>query len=91
MEEKKNSRAHCISWNNRQKGSVTGVKDVYSFDEDTVVLETEQGRMTIKGKHLHIGRLLLEQGEAELEGQVDSIVYSGNADKNSSLVRRLFR
>ena len=82
---------HCISWNNRQKGSVTGVKDVCSFDEDTVILETEQGKMTIKGKHLHIDRLFLEQGEVDLEGHVDSIIYSGNGAEKSSMVRRLFR
>lgn len=82
---------HCISWSDRQKGSVTGVKDVCSFDEDTVILETEQGKMIIKGKHLHIDRLFLEQGEVDLEGHVDSIVYSGSGAEKNSVVRRLFR
>lgn len=82
---------HCISWNNRQTGAVTGVKDVCSFDEDMVILETEHGKMTIKGKNLHISRLLLEQGEVDLEGHVDSIVYSGNGTEKTSMVRRLFQ
>ena len=48
MEEKKNSRPHSISWKSRMQGSVTGVTDVLSFDENAVILETEQGMLTIK-------------------------------------------
>ena len=39
----------------RQKtGNITGVTDVGSFDETTVILETDQGILTLKGKGLHI-------------------------------------
>ena len=92
MEEKKTGRAHSFAWRDRKQGNVTGVKDVLSFVEHSVILETEQGMMTIKGKDLHIGRLLLEQGEVEMEGTIDSIVYSGsNPAKKGSLVKRMFR
>lgn len=91
MEEKKSLKPHSISWRDRMQGSVTGVTDVLSFDENSVVLETEKGRMTLKGKDLHIGRLMLEQGEVELEGAIDSIVYSGSSPaKKGSLVKRMF-
>ncbi len=92
MEEKKSVKPHSISWKDRQQGSVTGVTDVRSFDESCVVLETEQGVLTIKGKGLHIGKLTLDQGEAELKGCVESIAYSGgNPAGKGSLVKRLFR
>lgn len=92
MEEKKIRKPHSVQWIDRAKGSVTGVTDVISFDEHSVILETEQGMMTIKGKDLHIGRLMLDQGEAELEGTIDSVVYSGsNPAKKGSLVKRMFR
>lgn len=91
MEEKKNIKPHSISWKGRALGNVAGVTDVLSFDEDAVVLETEQGRMTVKGKNLHISRLLLEQGEVEMEGIVDSIVYAGSGAAKGSLLRRIFR
>lgn len=92
MEEKKSGKAHSIAWTDRTQGRVTGVTDVLSFDESSVVLETEQGMLTIKGKNLHIGRLTLDQGEADVDGHVDSIVYSGGrAAKKGSLLRRMFR
>ena len=92
MEEKKNIKPHSISWKDRTQGSVTGVTDVLSFDENCVVLETEQGLLTVKGKNLHIGRLMLDQGEVEMEGTVDSMVYSGSSPaRKGNLVKRMFR
>lgn len=92
MEEKKNLKPHSITWQERMQGRITGVKDVFSFDETSVVLETEQGRLTVKGKDLHISRLMLEQGEVEMEGRPESIQYSGSSPaEKGSLLRRLFR
>ena len=92
MEEKKSVKPHSIMWSDRKAGSITGVKDVLSFDENSVVLQTEQGMLTVKGRDLHVGRLMLEQGEVEMEGRVDSLTYSGSDPaKKGSLVRRMFR
>jgi sporulation protein YabP len=93
MEEKRNIiKPHSIVWKDRKQGSVTGVTDVLSFDESCIVLETEQGLLTVKGKNLHVGRLTLEQGEADLTGEVDSMVYSGHSPaRKGSVLKRLFR
>lgn len=92
MEEKRNTKPHSIMWRDRKQGSVTGVTDVASFDDTSVVLETEQGVLTLKGKNMHVGRLSLEQGEVELEGEIDSIVYSGhNPARKGSMLKRMFR
>lgn len=50
--------------------------------------------LTIKGQELHINRLTLEQGEADIDGKIDSLVYSGSAGKKGkgeSFLGRLFR
>lgn len=50
--------------------------------------------MTIKGQELHVSRLTLEQGEVDIDGKIDSMVYSGNAGskgKGESLLGRLFK
>lgn len=94
MEEKQLQRAHKIVVIQRKSGTVTGISDVLSFDENEIVLDTEMGLLTIKGKDLHISRLTLELGEADLEGRVDSMVYSERGHKKKkegSLVQRLFR
>ena len=56
-------------------------------------MDTDMGLLTIKGKDLHVCRLTVEQGEVDLEGTVDSLVYSSNeAYRNAgeSLLYRLF-
>ena len=70
MEEKISSgRLHRLVLSDRHTGSVTGVNDVVSFDENEIVLDTEMGLLTVRGKELHVKRLTLEKGELDLEGQ----------------------
>lgn len=92
MEEKQLSGAHRIWIAGRKNGTVSGVSDVRSFDENEIVMDTDMGMLTIKGKDLHISKLNLEKGEAELEGQVDSLIYSAKGHrrkKEGNLLHRL--
>ena len=92
--EEKLGLSHKLELYNREKGTVTGVLDVISFDENTIVLDTDLGLLTIKGKDLHVSRLSLEKGELDLEGHTDSLVYSSNEGyrkSNQSLLSRLFK
>ena len=92
MEEKIQMGSHKLTLQNRGSVMLTGVKDVVAFDENQVVLEL--GLLTIKGKNLHMNRLTLEKGEADLEGQIDSLAYSSNESlhkSGESLFNRLFR
>jgi len=76
MEENKLMKSHKIVLTNRKGGNFSGVLDVISFDISEVLLETEQGMLNIKGKDLHVNRLNLEKGEADIEGIIDSLSYS---------------
>lgn len=94
MEDKIISRQHKIIMQNRSQGSITGIQDVVSFDENQIVLDTDMGLLTIKGKELHVSRLTLEKGEVDLTGAVDSMTYSSNASyrkSGESLFNRLFK
>ena len=85
--------AHKIVLNNRNQGNLTGILDVISFDENSIVLDTDMGLLTIKGKDLHVSRLTVEKGELEVEGQVDSLAYSSNEayrKTGQSILARLF-
>lgn len=55
---------------------VTGVLDVLSFDLNEILLETDQGLLTVKGTDMHVNRLNLEKGEVDLSGNIDSVTYS---------------
>ena len=54
LEEKQYAKAHKLLLNNRRTGTVSGVTDVISFDIAEILLETEQGMLTIKGTDLHV-------------------------------------
>ncbi len=85
---------HKIILTDRGVCSITGVSDVLSFDVSEVLLETEQGMLMMKGKDLHVNRLMLEKGEVDVDGRIDSLTYSENpgyGSKGESLFARLFR
>ncbi len=87
-----NSKNHKITMTNRRMCLLTGVKDVLAFDIHEVLLETELGMLTMKGEDLHVSRLSLDQGEVDVDGRVDSLVYSETvSQKGESLFARLFR
>ena len=85
-------RLHRLTLSQRKEGTITGVVDVFSFDEHAILLKTSQGMLTVKGKELHVSRLELEKGEVDLEGQVDALLYTGQEpkQKQGSLLSRLF-
>ena len=50
--------------------------------------------LTIKGHDLHVGRLSVDKGELEVDGSIDSYVYSdvvSVAKKGESFLNRLFK
>lgn len=94
MEEQRITKTHKLVVNNRKTSMVTGVLDVLSFDLNEILLETEQGMLTIKGADLHVNRLTLEKGEVDIEGRIDSMAYSEVTDfhkAGASLLGRLFK
>ena len=65
----------------RAKASLTGVTDVESFDENTVILHTHGGRLILTGTGLHVASLQLEEGRLLVDGTIDGAVYDGGAVK----------
>ena len=93
MEEKVVNNSHKLILDNRKEASVTGVKEVISFDEKEILLQTADGKLQIRGSGLHVKGLNLEKGEATLGGHVDSLVYlsKDSPRKEEPLFTRLFR
>ena len=89
-----NKRTHKVSLSNRRTCNLTGVSDVLSFDENEIILETDQGMLMIKGNELHVNRLTLDKGEVDVDGRIDSFTYSEQSSlgsKGESLLSRLFK
>lgn len=91
-EEKKIKKSHNIIMENRKTLSVSGIDDVDSFDENTVVMFTDMGVLTVKGEDLHINKLSVDNGELSVEGDIYSLNYSDEEMKKSGgLLSKLFK
>jgi len=74
----------------RKKLTLSGVKDVISFDDETLLLETVLGRLTVKGAGLHIVNYDTASGDLFAEGKIYAAVYTSD-EKNGGFFSRVFR
>lgn len=74
----------------RKKLTLSGVKDVISFDDETLLLETVLGRLTVKGAGLHIVNFDTASGDLFTEGKIYAAVYTSD-EKNGGFFSRVFR
>lgn len=88
------AKNHKLALDNRKKATIYGITKVCSFDTDEVILDTDIGLLTIKGKDLHVIRLDVDKGELEMAGMVDSLQYSENHNIKktaSGILGRMFK
>ncbi len=81
---------NCIL-EDRKKLSISGVNDVGSFDEQTIVAVTDYGELTVRGEKLHITKLSLEVGELCIEGKISTLQYTDVTVKSGGFLSRVFR
>ena len=96
IDERKNisSIIQNIDLENREKLSISGVLDVFSFDDQIIILETDLGLLHVKGENLKINKLSIDTSEVIVEGNINSLNYSDkDSDKKSgsSLLGKIFR
>ncbi len=91
MEERKIKMPHSLVMEDRSTMSVTGVRDVDSFDESTVIVFTDAGELTVKGSDLHIKNLNTEAGEVSLEGKISALSYDDQVVRESGFFSKIFR
>ena len=72
-EELRPEAAHHLILEDRGRLTVSGVEDVESFDENTIVMNTAQGTLVVRGEELHIEKLSLDGGDLKVEGDIDSL------------------
>ena len=78
---------------NRNKLSISGVRDVLSFDDQVVIMETELGLLTVKGEDLKINKLSIDTSEVIVEGTINNLSYSDHSKKEqeSSFLSKIFK
>ena len=76
---------------NRSALSVTGVTEVFGFDDTGVSMATTLGDLLVKGTSLRIARLSLDVGQLDIEGTVDCVEYTKLKRKRESFLARIFK
>lgn len=90
-EKKMPKLPHSIIMEDRRKLSVTGVTDIDSFDEQTIIAITDMGEITIRGWNLHITKLNLEQTELLVDGEISSLTYTDTRPKAKGFFAKVLR
>ena len=91
-EEKKIPTQHNIIMEGRKRLTISGVTDIDSFDEQTVVLFVETGELEIRGEGLHLNRIDVDTGELNLESErIDALSYADNHPVRGGIFGKLFR
>lgn len=90
-QENKLKMPHNIILEDRKMLSVSGVEDIDSFDEQTIVLFTNYGELMIKGESLHINKLNVDTGELSVEGNIHTLIYSDDQPKQKGMFSKIFR
>ncbi len=89
MGEDRIALPHKLTLNERRQLSMTGVSEVVSFDDTTVILHTELGTLTVQGKDLQLKTLSSEGGQVAVEGTVSALIYEEPRSRGN-WVGRLF-
>lgn len=90
MSEEKNQMFHNVIMEQCKKLNMSGVKDVKTFDEETVILETDMGNLTVKGEDLNIESFSVTTGELVAKGKIYALVYS-DSGREKGMLRRLLK
>lgn len=82
-----NPISHKVVLSEREKLTVTGVKEVIHFDEAAVIMDTDRGDLHIHGRALRLKNLNPQGGQLELTGTVEAMIYEESREKGGFLSR----
>ena len=66
---------HNLTLSERKKLALTGVSEVVSFDDASVVVNTPLGMLVIQGQELQLKTLSESGGNVTVEGYITSLAY----------------
>lgn len=92
IEEKQTNIMQNVILENRKKLTLTGIRDVLSFDDEIVVVESELGLLNIKGSDLRVNKISVETGDVIVDGTIRAIEYSDkDIGPKQGLISKIFK
>lgn len=89
IEDKKSS----LSMENRKRLHLSGVVEVVSFNDASIIVNTNLGTLKIAGHELKMNKLDVQNGEVLVVGNIDSCIYTGteSVKDKESILSKLFK
>lgn len=86
-------RKSNLSLENRKKLILSGVKEVISFNDTEIILNTNLGNLDIKGENLKMNKLDVQNGDVVIVGVITACIYEDNEIKKNkqSIISKLFK
>ena len=81
---------HSLILEDRKKLMLTGIKNVLTFDEETIILDSSYGKLAVKGSRLHILNFNTETGDLTAEGRINALIYTAE-EKSGGFFSKLLR
>ncbi|WFA07733.1 sporulation protein YabP [Tissierella sp. Yu-01] len=90
-ENRINAKAQNILIEDRNNITISGVEQVDSFNENTIILSTIKGGLSIKGENLNVSKLNLDEGNVRISGTVNSLTYISKEGAPKNLMGKIFK
>ncbi len=81
---------HIVNLEGRKNLSITGVKEVGSFDDREITAHTDMGKLLIKGNNLNIKKLNLDTCDLEITGKICCLNYLDGCG-GGGFLKRIFK
>ena len=81
---------HKIIIDERKNLNISGVSEVKNFDDETLMLDTVLGSLTVKGDGMRIVSFNTQTGDLIAEGKIHAVAYSSDTVKGG-FFSRIFR
>lgn len=82
---------HNITLKDRASLVVSGIEHIYSFNDKRVEVLTSAGEMVIEGENLDMSKLSLDEKIINIEGTINSIVYSKERKPQENFFKKIFK
>ena len=91
VEDKTIYKSQNIVIEDRNRISISGVEQVDSFNDTTIVLSTIKGGLSIKGEELNISKLNLDEGSVKISGMINSLIYISKEGVPKNFIGKIFK
>lgn len=92
MNEHGESTKHDVIIKSREKTEMTGILDVTSFDDGSIIVQTADSGISIDGENLKIEKFDAESGDFILNGKINGFYYfTSSAQKKKKSIMSIFK